>query len=212
MAMVVVTVAIVAGLPLWLLSCCALASFLLLVVRFRNCWTPVGQFGLANQVTLFRLVGIVALPWLSVGQVALFGLLLFALDGVDGWIARRKGLAGEFGEFFDKESDAFFMLMLCLLLVRLPQAFGLWILLPGLLRYLFVLFIKLARPPQRKEQRSAKGRWIFFFMMLALLFPFAAYPALADYYHVPALLMTLVLICSFADSLRMMYRVPREPV
>ena len=208
-AMIAVTLATVAGLPAWLLSLCGFTSISLLVYRCRRRWTPGGRFGLANAVTLLRLCGMLVLPWLAPGQIFYWGAVLFAMDGVDGWIARRAGLAGEFGEFIDKESDAFLTLMLCLVLYRLPESFGPWILLPGLLRYLFVLFVKFAKPPQAKEQRTAKGRWILFFMMLALLFSFAAYPSYLDYCRPLAALMTLALTYSFAESLYLMYRAPR---
>ncbi len=208
-AMIAVTLATVAGLPAWLLSLCGFTSISLLVYRCRRRWTPGGRFGLANAVTLLRLCGMLVLPWLAPGQIVYWGAVLFAMDGVDGWIARRAGLAGEFGEFIDKESDAFLTLMLCLLLYRLPESFGPWILLPGLLRYLFVLFVKFAKPPQAKEQRTAKARWILFFMMLALLFSFAAYPSYLDYCRPLAALMTLALTYSFAESLYLMYRAPR---
>ena len=208
-AMIAVTLATVAGLPAWLLSLCGFTSISLLVYRCRRRWTPGGRFGLANAVTLLRLCGMLVLPWLAPGQIVYWGAVLFAMDGVDGWIARRAGLAGEFGEFIDKESDAFLTLMLCLVLYRLPESFGPWILLPGLLRYLFVLFVKFAKPPQAKEQRTAKARWILFFMMLALLFSFAAYPSYLDYCRPLAALMTLVLTYSFAESLYLMYRAPR---
>ena len=123
-------------------------------------------------------------------------------------IARRAG-GRRIRRVIDKESDAFLTLMLCLVLYRLPESFGPWILLPGLLRYLFVLFVKFAKPPQAKEQRTAKARWILFFMMLALLFSFAAYPSYLDYCRPLAALMTLALTYSFAESLYLMYRAPR---
>ena len=208
-AMIAVTLATVAGLPAWLLSLCGFTSISLLVYRCRRRWTPGGRFGLANAVTLLRLCGMLVLPWLAPGQIVYWGAVLFAMDGVDGWIARRAGLAGEFGEFIDKESDAFLTLMLCLVLYRLPESFGPWILLPGLLRYLFVLFVKFAKPPQAREQRTAKARWILFFMMLVLLFSFAAYPSYLDYCRPLAALMTLMLTYSFAESLYLMYRAPR---
>jgi len=209
-AMAAVTLATAAGLPLWLLPSCGLLSFSLLVYRCRRRWTPTGWFGPANAVSLLRLSGMFVLPWLAPGQIVVWGLILLAMDGVAGWIARRTGLAGEFGEFIDKEIDAFFMLVLCLLLYRLPEGFGPWILLPGLLRYLFVLFVRFARPPELKEQRSAKAAWISVFMMLTLLCSFAAHPGYLDYFRPLAGLMTLVLAYSFAESLYLMYRAPRR--
>ena len=143
--MTAVTLATAVGLPLWLLSLCGLLSFSLLLYRCRRRWTPAGRLGLANVISLLRLSGMFVLPGLAPLQIAYCGLILLAMDGVDGWIARRTGLAGEFGEFMDKESDAFFTLMLCLLMYRLPEGFGAWILFPGLLRYLFVLFVKFVK-------------------------------------------------------------------
>ena len=208
--LIAVTLATASGLPIWLLSCCGFVSFSLLLYRCRRRWTPVGRFGLANAVSLLRLSGAIVLPWLAPAQVACAGLILLAMDGVDGWIARRCGLSGEFGEYFDKEGDAFFMLMLCVLLYRLPHGLGPWILLPGLLRYLFVLFIKVARPPQLKEQRTAMAGWISVFMMLTLLCSFAAYPGDLDYCRPVAGLMTLMLAYSFAESLHLIYRGPHR--
>ena len=209
-AMIVFALAAVAGLPAWLLSVCGAVSFSMLIYRCRGQWTPRGQFGGANVVSSLRLAGMVVLPWLAPVQIACLGVILFALDGVDGWIARRAGLAGEFGEFIDKESDAFFILMLCLLLYRLPDNYGPWILLPGLLRYLFVLFVRFARPPQAKERRTAKGRWIAFFVTLTLLLAFAAHPDYVDYARPLAVLMTIVLVYSFAESVYLMYGAQRR--
>ncbi len=211
-AITAVTLATAAGLPLWLLSWCGLLSFSMLLYRCRRRWTPCGRFGPANAISLLRLSGVFVLPWLTPVQVACAGLILLAMDGVDGWVARRTGLSGEFGEFFDKESDAFFMLVLCLLLYRLPDGFGAWILLPGLLRYLFVLFVKFAKPPELKEQRSMKAGWISVCTMLTLLCAFAAYPGYLAYCRPLAGLMTLVLAYSFAESLQLMYRGPRRRV
>jgi phosphatidylglycerophosphate synthase len=209
-AMVAAAWATATGSPMWLLSACGLVSFSLLVYGGRHRWTPSGRFGAANVVTLLRLCGVLALPWLAPRLIVWWGLILFALDGADGWIARRTGLAAEFGESFDKESDAFFTLMLCVLLYRLPGGFGAWILVPGLLRYLFVLFVKFAKPRESKEQRTAKAGWIFCLMTLTLLFSFAAYPGHLDSWRPMAVVMTLVLVYSFAESLRLMYRGPRR--
>jgi phosphatidylglycerophosphate synthase len=210
-AMAAVTLAAAAGLPPGLLSWCGGLSFALLLYLCRRRWTPSGRFGPANAVSLLRLCGMFVLPWLAPAHIAAVGLILLAMDGVDGWVARRTGCSGEFGEFLDKESDAFFMLMLCLLLYRLPDGLGAWILVPGLLRSLFVLFVKFARPPQPKEQRTAKAGWISVVMTLTLLGSFAAYPGFLASLRPLAGLMTLVLAYSFAESLYLMYRGPRRP-
>jgi phosphatidylglycerophosphate synthase len=40
---------------------------------------------------------------------------LLALDGLDGWLARRFGLASAYGARFDMEVDGFLILVLALL-------------------------------------------------------------------------------------------------
>ncbi|MGH8549599.1 MAG: CDP-alcohol phosphatidyltransferase family protein, partial [Methylococcales bacterium] len=163
--------AVLAGLPIGFFPAAAVVSFSALILQFRMRWTPAGQFGLANAITLFRLTGISLLfspadP--GSGWIGLFALLLFALDAADGWVARRWNLSSEFGEFFDKEVDAFFLLALCLLLYA-DRRLGLWILIPGLLRYLFVACLKFVGPRQIKEPRSRLGCWSYCLMMLSLI-------------------------------------------
>ena len=41
-----------------------------------------------------------------------------ALDGVDGWLARRSGIASAFGARFDMEIDALLILVLAVLAWR----------------------------------------------------------------------------------------------
>jgi len=60
-----------------------------------------------------------------------------ALDGVDGWVARRTGTATAFGARFDMEVDALLILILSILVWRYGKA-GAWVTLSGLLRYLFI--------------------------------------------------------------------------
>ena len=113
---------------------------------------PHARFGPANRVTLARL-GAVALMAALVGEalprapldampVAAWWLVFAAtltalLDAVDGWLARRSGMASAFGARFDMETDAAFTLVLCGLVVQAGQA-GPWILASGLMRYAFV--------------------------------------------------------------------------
>ena len=59
-------------------------------------------------------------------------------DGVDGWAARRSGMASDFGAHFDMEVDALFLLALSLL-VHATGKVGLWVIASGVLRYGFVL-------------------------------------------------------------------------
>ncbi|WP_052249876.1 CDP-alcohol phosphatidyltransferase family protein [Tateyamaria sp. ANG-S1] len=102
------------------------------------------RFGLCNAVTLGRaaavafLVGAVvsgsASAWIVFGVAA----IAFALDGADGWLARRSGLASDFGARFDMETDAGLAAVLSLW-VWTNGITGPEILVLGFMRYAFVL-------------------------------------------------------------------------
>lgn len=135
-----------------LMAAMAAGSFMAILVRGRGQYTGTGAFGWANGITLARLgcalgllVGTAVDPWWQAGVI----LLLVCADGVDGWVARRRAAVSVFGHQFDQESDAFLLLVVCLLLFDAGRL-GAWILLPGTLRYGFVLFSQragLARQP-----------------------------------------------------------------
>ncbi len=118
-----------------------------LVVWFLPPDLPPPGMGAANQITLLRatlVVPVAALTlqpapddpsaaWWIVGMSA----VALALDGLDGLVARRRGQETRFGARFDMELDAFLMLVLSVLVWRTDRT-GLWVLLIGTLRYLFV--------------------------------------------------------------------------
>jgi phosphatidylglycerophosphate synthase len=107
---------------------------------------PFACFGAANQITTFRgvlavlVAGLVAEPSLPAlaATAAAAALVVTLLDGIDGWLARRTHMSSEFGARFDMEVDAFLILVLAILAWRHGKA-GSWILLAGLLRYLFIV-------------------------------------------------------------------------
>lgn len=206
-AMVAAGALVAAGLPAWTLSAAAALSFAVLLHLGRRRWTPSGRFGAANVLTFARIAACALLPLLAPAAVAAVTLVLLATDGIDGRIARRRGLAGAFGEHADKEADALLMLMLCLLLYRLPDGLGAWILLPGALRYLFVAFLLLARPPQPKEGRNAWAGGISILMLLTLAACFAFHP-IAAALRLLAGAATVLLCFSFAHSAYALYRSP----
>lgn len=106
---------------------------------------PFATFGFANQITTLR-AAIVALITALVGEtvapsativVAAAGMLVAMLDGLDGRLARAAAMSSPFGARFDMEIDALLILALSLLAWQLEKA-GAWIVISGLLRYLFV--------------------------------------------------------------------------
>lgn len=126
---------------------------------------PFSRFGAANQVTTLRatlvalaaaLVGEPRLPAIAMAAVAA-SLAVTLLDGVDGWLARRQGIASRFGARFDMEIDALLILALSTLAWRHGKA-GAWLVASGLLRYVFVAagtlapWLRRALPPSRRRQ------------------------------------------------------------
>lgn len=102
------------------------------------------RFGAANAVTATRslLVGIatglvVTSLTDTVSPVLLVTIVAtaLALDGVDGYVARRTGSVSELGARFDMEVDAFLLLVLSVYDARFV---GGWVCAIGLMRYVFV--------------------------------------------------------------------------
>ncbi|WP_290737131.1 CDP-alcohol phosphatidyltransferase family protein [Amaricoccus sp.] len=106
------------------------------------------RFGLGNALTLARLAGAAVLAGFVAAPGTLSGAggwyaasaagALLALDGVDGWAARRQGTNTPFGARFDMETDALTILVLAALALALGKA-GVWVLALGAMRYVFVL-------------------------------------------------------------------------
>ncbi len=164
---------------------------------------PLPCFGVANQVTLLRaalvallfgLAGETATPagaWLAAGTA----LLASALDGVDGWLARRLGLSSAFGARFDMETDALLIVALALLVWQFDKA-GYWVLLAGLLRYLFVAagalldWLRRPLPPSRRRQTVCVLQIL---MLIVCLLP----PVTRPWSQTAAALGLLLLVWSF---------------
>lgn len=176
------------------------ASLLAFVFGARGRWTATGRFGAANTITLVRMGGVLAFGWLGEAAAspvgALLVLSLFALDGLDGWIARRTSSASAFGARLDTECDAWMVLVASLVLF-LAGRLGAFILAAGLLRYLYVVALVLVPRARGDEPPSRSGRWAFSFLMVSLcasLWPLGPW-------HTPLAMLALALLCaSFARS------------
>ncbi|MEM6382654.1 MAG: CDP-alcohol phosphatidyltransferase family protein [Pseudomonadota bacterium] len=105
---------------------------------------PHRRLGGGNVVTLMRLAltavlfGALALPYTQSWTPFALAALALSLDGADGWLARRQGLASRFGAAFDMQVDAALALVLALLAWFSGAAPAVVILL-GLPHYLFAL-------------------------------------------------------------------------
>ncbi|MDB5407587.1 MAG: CDP-alcohol phosphatidyltransferase [Rhodospirillales bacterium] len=149
------------------------------------------RFGAANIITLVRaaavafLAGVAAIeeppsPALRLA-VTIIGFAGLALDGVDGWAARRLRLASRFGARFDMEVDALSMVAITLLLLRSGQA-GAWVLAIGMLRYHFVAMGWLWPPLTRRLPDNLRRKSICVAAIVAMLIalsPWVGAPAAA---------------------------------
>ena len=156
------------------LLCAALGcvNFTVLLGMCRRALTPRGNFGLPNALTALRvlLVGALASPVgvLSIHGGALLALAILLLDGVDGAVARARGEASAFGAYFDMETDALFVLIATLRL-HLLEGYGAWVLTAGVLRYAYVLAVRLLPGSGREAPRSLLGRIAFASLAVGLI-------------------------------------------
>jgi phosphatidylglycerophosphate synthase len=181
------------------LSLCAFAALQ------RGRWTPSGRFGAANALTLFRLGLIAALGPLGSAPpgpaAALLVLAIFALDGVDGWLARRRGEASTFGGFFDMECDALLVLV-CTLVLYQHGRLGAFILLPGVLRYAYLLLVMAAPAPGGETPHTRLERHLFTVLVISLIASLWPLP-----FHEPlAQLATVLIAFSFARSIHTLFK------
>jgi phosphatidylglycerophosphate synthase len=141
---------------------------------------PFAQFGPANHLTTARAVVVVLIAGLigemglaSVASVAaVAGGSALALDGLDGWIARRTRMTSPFGARFDVEIDALLIQALAILVWQHGKA-GWWVLFSGLIRYGFVAAGWLWPRMNGPLPPTFRGRLICFLQISALIFAIA---------------------------------------
>ncbi|HUZ72504.1 MAG TPA: CDP-alcohol phosphatidyltransferase family protein [Stellaceae bacterium] len=185
---------IAAVLPLgWPGRTLALALYAMIAVvalRGLGRHAPHRRFGAANAVTAARAAA-VALLFGVWGEAALDGAAFslglrwvlvalaaaaLAADGVDGWLARRRGLASDFGARFDMETDALLVLALSLLVLAAHQAAA-FVLLSGAMRYVFVACGRVVPalaaplPPRRRRKVVCVAQTTILILALAPAVP-----------------------------------------
>jgi phosphatidylglycerophosphate synthase len=181
-------------------SAAGLAAFVLWAVFAGRAWAV----GPANWLTLARVAltaGLApAMEYLDrPALVAMIGAC-FALDSLDGWLARKTGTASALGADYDMESDAFLVMVLCMLLYT-GGTLGAWALTAGLWRYGYAVIIVIA-PSAGEAPRSSPARYIYGVLAGSLIAAFAV-PALA----VPAVALgTAAVSYSFGRSLWWSFR------
>lgn len=195
-------------------------SFFVLATLVNYLWIAkrgAGRFGEANQATLLRsgLVCLIGSALLASGQAPEIGwhmagliALALALDGVDGYLARRLNLASDFGARFDMEIDALLLLILSALVWQTGQA-GIWVLMIGLMRYAFVaaswVWPRLAAPLHPSFRRKTICALQGIALLACLLPPLDQTEASAI-----ALVALSSLILSFGLDIRALLRAPTK--
>ncbi len=186
---------------LWLISIFSGASFLYFIWTNSAVFIDIKPFGgYANWVTIFRLAVLLSIGFfysdfddLTIAYMAVFAL---ALDGVDGFLARKFKMTSSFGATLDGESDAFFVLLFSAIIYNLGYV-GVWILWVGMLRYLYVLVCYILWNGVLDESVSYFRKTMAVVIMGAILSPFI----LAHQYYFPILIVSTVAITlSFLKS------------
>jgi phosphatidylglycerophosphate synthase len=177
---------------------------------------PFAEFGPANSVTLVRAT-LVALVTAMIGErrapiiaasAAAAAIAATVLDAVDGWLARRTGMSSAFGARFDMEVDALLIQALSILVWTHDKA-GAWVVLSGLLRYVFVaagwVWPWMERPlePSRRRQTVCAVQIV---ALIAALEPFVTRP----YSSVIAAMALVILGGSFLEDTRWLVLHRRE--
>lgn len=169
--------------------------------------------GSANRVTLYRALGVVILAAgltdpsvlikLQWGWVSL-AMAILILDGLDGYLARRFNISSAFGARFDMEVDAALILTLCLGVWVLGIT-GPWVLMLGLMRYVFVaagqVWPWINRPLPESVRRKTICVWQIASLVIVLV------PVTPSWLAVWILALALVLLAySFTVDLAWLHR------
>ena len=169
------------------------------IVYHRAHWRVFGRWGgVANGLTALRgllLLGlVVASSVLPRYAFLILGIIILVIDGLDGYYARKHNTVSAFGDVFDKEIDALFVLTFGVLIVDKHLA-GSWILLPGLLRYGYVIGLSFLERRPSPVGKSFRRQFVGMWLMGTLLAPFVL-PAMI---YLPGLLFaTTIVLSSFA--------------
>jgi phosphatidylglycerophosphate synthase len=189
-----------------------LTVLMVLVIRGARRHHPYPRFGAANHVTLVRAVLLVLVAGLigesasrEVAWAAVVGAsVIAALDGVDGWLARRTGMSSPFGQRFDMETDAFLILVLSVLVWQHGKA-GAWVLAAGLMRYAFVAASWALEWMRRPLRPTFRGKTVAAVNMVGLTT--ALGPIIPVWFSTFAAAVTVAaLTWSFAIDVRRLWR------
>lgn len=192
------------GLPLAAAGAASFAAFWY-QTRYAHSTEP-WRNGYANYLTALRLVLILGAAAAMNRLPALLVFCVFAinivLDVADGYVARKFGEATELGMVFDREADGVFVLVAYMYFI-LVEGVGLWVLLPGLLPYIYRLLTRPLRDPAAPEAKQRLAATLaganYVLLLIAVILP----P------HVRTYVLALSAVCvlfSFCMSFRRLCR------
>lgn len=170
---------------------------------------PHDRLGLCNIITQARaaLIAVLVLPlggFLSWPVVLGVALVALALDGVDGWAARRAGLRSDFGARFDMEVDAVLSGLLALGLI-VSGAVTAPLLIAGVLslgftRYAYVALAEVAPVFKRPLPDSFFRKAVCVLQIATLIVLWV--PAAQDHARLLVALACALLFVSFGRDMR----------
>lgn len=185
------------------LACADLRPALLVAagsLAFTYLRSKTTRHGAANAVTASRMALLCLVLGLAPDRgrwVAITACVVWAMDGLDGWVARRFDEASVFGAHFDMESDSYAILLLDLQLV-IHHRYAAWVLIAGSLRYLYVLTRFWIGPGRARERRSNVARWVFSLLVASRIV--AAWPHVRELATPLLAIATCAVIASFAPD------------
>lgn len=157
--------------------------------------------GIPNIITFSRLI-LLCICTILFKQFTLFQLgILYSFiciaDIFDGYFARKLNQASILGEYLDRETDATFVLVLCIL-IYLKIHHSYWVLIPGLIRYFYFVAIYFFMDGDKKEHKDPWARVIAVFLFIVIIGQFLLPLTLSK----PILLIAVILILySFSRSI-----------
>jgi phosphatidylglycerophosphate synthase len=167
-------IADVAGGTMFFCLIAGVLVFLIFVIKNWSGFTEKKPWGgIPNMVTLFRLVLLFMTPFIMHNRfnVAVLGTVFVALDGVDGFLARKLDQITYFGGQLDMEADAFFCLIFSMLIGFESREMQ-WVLLAGSMRYLYKIITTVWNKEAFTETKQKYARFFAgcYFVSLVLFF------------------------------------------
>ena len=159
-----------------------------------------GQLNYANITTFIRFCLTLLISFfytaLSSSAIAITALVAILMDGLDGHLARRFKSSSTSGSYFDKETDAFYVCVMCSV-IYLKGYLGTWILMIGFMRYAYVLLLFLLNISQKNDPSTRFAQVVAGILFCALITPFV----MTENIYLPCILLSsLFLIISFSRS------------